>query len=146
MSEEIELLVEALKNAHRVIRSLRVSLDDLEAAISQGTTFEVAFSDVKRDFLDYAREYEIPRFYASWEAAAKLLKEKEKGMPINEAIDALILGNKVRRKSWPSDTWLERVDTKFVARVYDHSLGSSFDQPVCIESADLAATDWEVVE
>ena len=72
MSEETELLVEALKNAHRAVRSLRVSLDDLEAAVSQGTTFEVAFSDVKRNFLDYARKYEIPRFYASWEAASKL--------------------------------------------------------------------------
>ena len=71
MIKEIELLVETLKDAHRVIRSLLVALDDLEDAINNERDCKAALTDVKKNFLDFARVILVPRFYAHWEAAAK---------------------------------------------------------------------------
>ena len=72
MSKETELLVEALKEAHRAVRSLLAALDDLEDAINNERDCKAVLADVKKDFLDFARVLLVPRFYAYWKAAAKL--------------------------------------------------------------------------
>lgn len=72
MRKATELLVEALKEAHRSVRSLLAALDELEDAINNERDCKAVLADVKKDFLDFTRVLLVPRFYAYWEAAAKV--------------------------------------------------------------------------
>ena len=72
MRKATELLVEALKDAHRAVRSLLAALDELEDAINNERDCKAVLADVKKDFLDFARVILVPKFYAYWRAAAEL--------------------------------------------------------------------------
>lgn len=73
----VEAQIEAFKDAHRAIRSLLASVSLLEEAIDGNCNCKVVLDDVRRNLLDNARRYEVPRFYSAWKNAACALALEE---------------------------------------------------------------------